>query len=376
MKVRKYFAIFGKPSPDLDYQCKPTELVMVDILNPQDILLKSISVYEQSNGPEKDVYFYHGDHLGSASWITDYTGAPIQYIHYAPYGELIANQQMIGYDERYKFTGKERDAETGYDYFGARYLWGDAGTWLSVDRFANKYPGLSPYAYCAWNPVRNIDIHGDSIFIVQGKNNLLYKDGKLYNSDNTLYTGKVSRYTKSVMQAFENISATAEGNAMISELQNSTNNFSIRRGESNKFKAANPMAAANLDEIKKVNPHASSNGSGGYIYWNPYSTCGGLNENGNTYRPAYIGLAHEFIHARDANNGGLFPSEVYGSYTPIYDGVLKCEWRAVYFENIIRSQAGLPLRTYYGYRTDGSTYWGVGPKMLSPDGKLINYPIF
>ena len=33
----------------------------------------------------------------------------IQYIHYAPYGELIADQQVVGYDERYKFTGKERD---------------------------------------------------------------------------------------------------------------------------------------------------------------------------------------------------------------------------------------------------------------------------
>ena len=59
------------------------------------------------NSKEGEAYFYHGDHLGSAYWITDYTGAPIQYIHYAPYGELIANQQAIGYDERYKFTGKE-----------------------------------------------------------------------------------------------------------------------------------------------------------------------------------------------------------------------------------------------------------------------------
>lgn len=156
--------ILGKTSPDLDYQCKPTELVMVDILNPQDILLKSISVNEQNNGPEKEVYFYHGDHLGSASWITDYTGAPIQYIHYVPYGELIANQQMIGYDERYKFTGKERDAETGYDFFGARFYW-QAGTWLSVDPLAGDYPQISPYAYAAWNPIRFIDPDGREITI-------------------------------------------------------------------------------------------------------------------------------------------------------------------------------------------------------------------
>lgn len=151
--------ISGKPSSDLDYQCKPTELVMVDILNPQDILLKSISINEQNNGPEKEVYFYHSDHLGSANWITDTYGSPIQYIHYAPYGELIENQMQFKYDERYKFTGKERDWESGYDYFGARYWW-LAGTWLSVDPLSDKYPQISPYAYTLWNPIRFVDPDG------------------------------------------------------------------------------------------------------------------------------------------------------------------------------------------------------------------------
>lgn len=69
--------------------------------------------------PIEDIFFSHSDHLGSANWITDGKGKPIQYIHYAPYGELIDNQQAAGYDERYKFTGKERDWETGYDMFGS-----------------------------------------------------------------------------------------------------------------------------------------------------------------------------------------------------------------------------------------------------------------
>ena len=65
------------------------------------------------------IYYYHTDHLGSASWIVE-GEEPVQYIHYMPYGELWVNQRNSTYDERYKFTGKERDAETGYDYFGAR----------------------------------------------------------------------------------------------------------------------------------------------------------------------------------------------------------------------------------------------------------------
>ena len=61
-------------------------------------------------------------------------------------------------------TGKEKDPETGYSYFGARYLEHELMTmWLSVDPMADKYPSISPYAYCAWNPVRLVDPKGDSL---------------------------------------------------------------------------------------------------------------------------------------------------------------------------------------------------------------------
>ena len=59
------------------------------------------------------------------------------------------------------FTGKERDEETGYGYFGARYMDHELITmWLSVDPLADKYPNISPYAYCMWNPIRLIDPNG------------------------------------------------------------------------------------------------------------------------------------------------------------------------------------------------------------------------
>ena len=61
-------------------------------------------------------------------------------------------------------TGKERDSETGFSYFGARYYDSDILTgWLSVDPMADKYPSLSPYAYCAWNPVKLVDPNGEEI---------------------------------------------------------------------------------------------------------------------------------------------------------------------------------------------------------------------
>ncbi len=69
------------------------------------------------------------------------------------------------------FTGKERDEETGYGYFGARYMDHELMTmWLSVDPMADKYPNLSPYAYCAWNPVKLVDPDGREINPVYDKN--------------------------------------------------------------------------------------------------------------------------------------------------------------------------------------------------------------
>ena len=94
------------------------------------------------------------------------TGTPVQYIHYMPYGELLVYQTLTDYDERFKFTGKEHDDETGYDFFGARYHASALPSWLSVDPLADKYPGISPYAYCSWDPINKIDPDGRDEFEV------------------------------------------------------------------------------------------------------------------------------------------------------------------------------------------------------------------
>ena len=68
----------------------------------------------------------------------------------------------LNHKKRFTFTGKERDEETGYSYFGARYY--DSGLpniVLAVDPMSDKYPNISPYAYCAWNPVKLVDPDGE-----------------------------------------------------------------------------------------------------------------------------------------------------------------------------------------------------------------------
>ena len=122
------------------------------------------------------LYFYHPDHLGSASWITNIHGRTIQHLYYLPWGEDFVNQRTGSFSSMYTFSAKEKDTETGYSYFGARYYSSDLSIWLSVDPMAAKYPSLSPYVYCADNPVKLVDPNGEEVWIpgLDEKGNVTY----------------------------------------------------------------------------------------------------------------------------------------------------------------------------------------------------------
>ena len=174
---------------------------------------------DHNGGQEREVYFYHSDHLGSASWITDSGGQAIQHLQYLPYGEPYINQRTSGYNERFTFTGKERDEETGYGYFGARYMDYELMTmWLSVDPMADKYPSISPYAYCVWNPLRLIDPDGrDTAFAGAAERTLylnyrekVFSDDKYKQVQNELIQLEQSSEVFCVRMG-ENISSSSGG---------------------------------------------------------------------------------------------------------------------------------------------------------------------
>jgi RHS repeat-associated protein len=79
------------------------------------------------------VRYYHPDHLGSAGVMTDQTGALVEETAYYPFGVVRQAHQPRGVREAYQFTQKERDAESGLQYFEARYLAGIFGRFISVD---------------------------------------------------------------------------------------------------------------------------------------------------------------------------------------------------------------------------------------------------
>jgi RHS repeat-associated protein len=123
--------------------------------------LHSIEQSTHHSDPEPNWYIYHSDHLGSSAFLTDASGDPTQHLQYMPFGETFVEQRSItSYYTPYTFSAKERDLETGYSYFGARYYDADISVWLSVDPMADKYPYQSGYCYVGLRPIMVIDPNG------------------------------------------------------------------------------------------------------------------------------------------------------------------------------------------------------------------------
>ena len=110
--------------------------------------------------PDKFVYFYHPDHLGSSSYITDVLGEVVQHIEYFAFGETFLEEHSNTERTPYLFNGKELDEETGLYYYGARYYDPVTSVWQSVDPLAEEFPSWSPYNYTLNNPVKYIDPNG------------------------------------------------------------------------------------------------------------------------------------------------------------------------------------------------------------------------
>jgi RHS repeat-associated protein len=93
-----------------------------------------------------------------------------------PYGELFFERRMDYWNTPYKFNAKELDEETGMYYYGARYYTAEVSIWLSVDPLADKYPSMSPYIYCAGNPVILVDPNGRHWYKSEA-GNVIWKEG-------------------------------------------------------------------------------------------------------------------------------------------------------------------------------------------------------
>jgi RHS repeat-associated protein len=103
--------------------------------------------------------FHLGDHLGSSNAVVDSTGALINREEFTPFGETSFGSFAR---KRYRFTGMERDEESGLSYHGARFYAAWLAKWVSVDPEYLQFPAWSPFSYAFDNPVRFGDPTGRS----------------------------------------------------------------------------------------------------------------------------------------------------------------------------------------------------------------------
>ena len=125
--------------------------------------------FQEGDTYEKMQFYYHPDHLGSSSYITNLDGEVVQHIEYVPFGEVFVEERNNIWNTPYLFNAKEFDEETGLYYYGARYYDSKLSLWISTDPLREKHPNINSYCYTNNNPVKYIDPDGNDWF-VNGQN--------------------------------------------------------------------------------------------------------------------------------------------------------------------------------------------------------------
>jgi RHS repeat-associated protein len=146
-------------------------------------------------------------------------------------------------------TGKECDEETGYGYFGARYMDFELTTmWLSVDPMADKYPNISPYAYCMWNPIRIVDPNGDTCKFATDEDEkyvkrLLDKNSDVYSYEFVQKYNDLNEATHNYLfKSWEYSDERNESGSFIPNSSENTSTICFTKGETPETK--NPIIGA------------------------------------------------------------------------------------------------------------------------------------
>jgi len=292
---------------------------------------------------EEATYYYHPDHLGSVSVVSNHRGEPYERVEYLPFGEIWIEETdpATGYIP-FRFTSKELDEETGLYYYGARYYEPTTSRWISPDPagfelinpmdadgepLADGWPeGFGPgqsggmrkgysviealnwYSYTSNNPVLYVDPTGEKIRI----------------------RGSIAFRIK-VRKALRKIKSKPEGKKLVKSLRKSKNKHYIE--ETVKGNRIRPSSCKEAFD--------GGSGSGSTTKYNPDKKTGGTDSKGSDKRPPFIGLGHaeaydKGMHKRDKDDSDTTP----GTTPPSEENSMKRE-------NEIRKEHGLNERPSY-----------------------------
>ena len=154
-------------------------------------------------------YYYHSDHLGSTSWVTDQNGRVHEHVEYFPYGEVWRDARYDSdgdpvHRQQFLFSAKELDEETGLYYFGARYLDPVRARWLSSDPILSELMSENPrdlsrnlslYSYVLNSPLSYVDPDGrDAVILHGGLGGVAAGVEELGKTVGGLYTTPITEY--------------------------------------------------------------------------------------------------------------------------------------------------------------------------------------
>jgi len=188
--TRYYYDEAGNRIRKMTYDTEDDSLKS-DIVYSRDVSGRELAVYENNSIKQWNLFgldnigymtgneelrFYLKDHLGSVRVVTDNQSAVINCQDYDTWGYLLENRVYQSDESVYKFTSKERDEESQYDYFGARYYDARIGRWGQVEPLYDEYLNLTPYNYAANCPLTLADANGLENIVVVGGIDVTQKD--------------------------------------------------------------------------------------------------------------------------------------------------------------------------------------------------------
>ncbi len=127
----------------------------------QRVALVETRTQGNDHAPQQLIRYQLGNHLGSASLELDDQAQIISYEEYTPYGSTSyqAVRSVTETAKRYRYTGKERDEETGFSYHGARYYAPWLGRWTTCDPIGVA-DGTNSFLYVKCSPTKLRDVAG------------------------------------------------------------------------------------------------------------------------------------------------------------------------------------------------------------------------